>query len=100
MEWVLLWLISAIVAATIASSKGRSAFGWFVLGCLISIFAVLFVAVLPSRKTAPTLVGGEVVTPQTHTRCPACKGHVHREATVCMHCKGPLLPRPASPGNV
>lgn len=95
MEWVLLWLISAVVAAAVASSKGRSAFGWFLLGCLISVFAVLFVAVLPSKK-GTQLVGGEVVTHETHVRCPSCKGFVHREATRCMHCREPLLPHPIS----
>lgn len=40
-ELVVFWLICAVIAAAIASSKGRSGFGWFLLGCLFSVVAVL-----------------------------------------------------------
>lgn len=94
MELFFLWIICAIVAAVIASSKGRSAFGWFLLGCLISIFAVILVAVLPSQKPAAVLAGAEVASPATHVRCPDCKELVLREALVCKHCHAKLIPQP------
>ena len=85
-------VLCAIVAAVIASSRGRSAFGWFIIGALINIFAIILVAILPSKKQAPIMVGGEVATPETHVRCPWYKGLVRKEATVCMHCRKGLTP--------
>jgi hypothetical protein len=92
MELAVLWVICAAISAAIASSKGRSGIGWFFLGLLISIFAVILVAVLPSLKEKPIIVGGEIATPSTHVRCPKCKGLVPKEAEICMHCRSTLVP--------
>lgn len=99
MSWIIFWLVCAGVSAAIASSKGRSVFGWFLLGCLISIFAVILVAVLPSKKKAPVIVGGEVATAATHIHCPKCMGLVNKKAAVCMHCRSPLDGTSATPGQ-
>lgn len=103
MELVAFWLIGAVVTGIVAASRGRSGFGWFLLGCLISFFALILVALLPSKRAAPPVqfVGGEVATPKTHVRCPECKGLVHKEARKCMHCGATLIPaseQPAHPG--
>lgn len=50
MEILLIWLLCAVAAAVIASAKGRSGFGWLLLGMLIGIFAVIIVACLPNLK--------------------------------------------------
>ena len=50
MELLFFWLMFAITAAVIGSAKGRSGFGWFILGLPFGIFAVLIVACLPSLK--------------------------------------------------
>lgn len=34
-------------------------------------------------------------TPQTHVRCPWCKELVHKEASVCGHCRKSLTPASA-----
>lgn len=47
-------LVCGIIAAIIASSKNRSAFGWFLLGCMFNIIAILFVGFMPALKQAPT----------------------------------------------
>lgn len=85
-------VLCAIVAAVIASSKGRSFFGWFLIGMLINVFAIILVAALPTKKPAPVIVDGEVATPETHVRCPWCKGLVRKEASICMHCRKSLTP--------
>ena len=54
---VLIWVICGVFAAVIASSKGRSAGGWLVLGLLFGIFGLILVACLPSLKVSqPTVV--------------------------------------------
>jgi hypothetical protein len=70
MTFFFIWLVCAIVAGVIASSRGRSGFGWFLLGCIIGIFAVILVAILPSKKEPAGVVGGEIATAETHIRCP------------------------------
>lgn len=81
----------------IASSRGRSGFGWFLLGCVIGVFAVILVAVLPSQKEQAIVVGGEVATAATHIRCPWCKGLVRKDAALCMHCRKELVPDTTPP---
>ena len=101
MEYIaLIWVFSAIVAGAIANNKGRSGFGWFLLGLMFSVLAVIFVALLPSKKAPAMIVAGEAVTPETHIRCPTCKGFVHKEAAVCMHCKQALVPASRQPHAV
>lgn len=97
MELFLFWFICAVVTGIVASSRGRSGFGWFLLGIPLGIFALILVALLPSLKSpvqaaSPTYVGGEVATPATHVRCPDCKGLVHKEARKCLHCGTTLVP--------
>ena len=46
MEIVIVWFIIAFICAAVASNKGRSTGGWFVLGMLFSFFALIVVALL------------------------------------------------------
>jgi hypothetical protein len=84
MEYVILWLLSGLVAMIIARSKERDGGGWFALGCLFGPFA-LVVAVLPSLKTDPNSP-----SPETPGRCPHCAEPVLKEAKVCKHCSGQI----------
>jgi hypothetical protein len=88
MTFILFWLGCAIVSAIIASSKGRSAFGWFLIGALFGIFALLLVVVLPSLKRDPN-----APTPDTHVKCPDCRELVIRDARKCKHCGVSLIPQ-------
>ena len=50
----LLWLLSGIAAGAIGSSKGRFGFGWFLLGLVLGVFALVMVIAMPVReKRAP-----------------------------------------------
>jgi hypothetical protein len=44
-------LVPAIGSAAIARSKGRSWIGWAILGFLLSLIALVVVAVLPARRS-------------------------------------------------
>ena len=87
MEFAFLWLVIAVVTGIVASSRGRSGFGWFILGFLISIFALILVALLPSLKRDP-----QAPHPDTHVRCPDCQELVQAEARKCKHCGAKLIP--------
>lgn len=43
-------VIASIVCAVIAATKGRSPLGWGILGLIFSIFTLIVVAVIPSKK--------------------------------------------------
>jgi len=88
MELGLLWFGIAIVTGIAASARGRSGFGWFLLGLLFSLLALIVVLVLPSKKTDPN-----APTPETHVRCPDCRELVLKEARVCKHCGCKLIPQ-------
>jgi hypothetical protein len=43
-------VIAAIISAVIAGTKGRNPIGWGILGLFFSIFTLIVVAVIPSKK--------------------------------------------------
>lgn len=90
MELLIFWLAVAVVTAVIASSKGRSGFGWFLLGCALSLLALILVAVLPTKKVAPR--DPNAPSPDTHVRCPDCRELVYKDARKCKHCGTGLVP--------
>lgn len=47
---LLFMMFFAIVCACIANSKDRSTIGWFILGFIFGIIALIIVALLPSLK--------------------------------------------------
>jgi len=46
MEFILIWVFFAILAAVIADKNGRSVIVWGLLGLAFGIFAVVIVAVM------------------------------------------------------
>jgi hypothetical protein len=44
-------IIAAIVCALIAGMKGRNPFGWGILGLFFSIFTLVVIIVIPSKKS-------------------------------------------------
>jgi len=47
---VVVRVVCGVIAAAIASSKGRNVFGWFVIGFLITCIGIIIVAVLSNLK--------------------------------------------------
>lgn len=85
MEIFIGWIVFSIVAGVVASSKGRSGFGYFLLSLVLSpLIGIILAAALPSLSQAPR--------PDTHVRCPDCRELVLNEARVCKHCGCRLVP--------
>lgn len=95
MEIGIFWLICAILTGAVASSKGRSGFGWFILGGLFSLLALLAVGLMPPIKQQDALTP----TPETHVRCPDCRELVFMDAVKCKHCGAILVPTEPEPSN-
>ncbi len=95
MEIILGWLGFAVVVALIASSKGRSGFAWFLVSLIFSpLVGGILVLVLPrvGLTAAPRDEVGQLITPETHVRCPECRELVRGDAHKCKHCGTALIP--------
>lgn len=79
------WLVVAGFTAAIASAKGRNGAGWFVLGLLFSLVALIAAAAMPSLKPAPVArpVGAEA---EAEKKCPRCAETVKAAAKICRFC--------------
>jgi uncharacterized BrkB/YihY/UPF0761 family membrane protein len=48
---LVVWIVIMIWIYNIAKRKGRHALGWLILGFFFSIFALIVLLVLPSKRT-------------------------------------------------
>jgi uncharacterized membrane protein YeaQ/YmgE (transglycosylase-associated protein family) len=93
MGFLVLWIIFGVVTGVIAASKGRSGFGWFLIGCVLGIFGLILVAVMPSLKPQAVTVTNasdnaprQVSDSRPTKSCPECGETVLQVANVCKHC--------------
>jgi len=91
MEYAVIWLFFAIIAAALASAKGRSGLAWFCLGLLFGPFAWA-VALLPSLKPRPW--NFLPAAPEKLRPCPECAELIKPEARKCRFCRSPVTPLP------
>lgn len=50
---LVIWILFGIGAAIAASNKGRSGFGWFLLGILLGPFALLYALLVAPKQPKP-----------------------------------------------
>lgn len=81
MAILIIWIIGAAIAWTVANNKGRSTGGWTLAALLLSPLVVLILLVLPSIK-------GEDATRQ----CPYCAETIKAGASICRFCNKEVTP--------
>ncbi len=78
---LVLWIGLAIAAGAIASSKGRSGFGYFLLTLLLPIIGIVIAAFI-----APIRKDGSPQPPGTFVDCKACLRPYRNTLASCPHC--------------
>lgn len=92
MEIVIGWIVFSILAGFIASEKGRSGPGFFLLSLILSPLFGVLAAIFAARRevdkteTPLTIRNGRAVRMETSKPCPFCAETIKIEAVVCKHC--------------
>ncbi|WP_236175940.1 hypothetical protein [Pseudomonas pseudonitroreducens] len=82
MEWLILfWLVIGALTAAAAGSKNRSRLGWFFLGLMFPLPALLIVVAFPPKPSPEKLAEERDSRP-----CPFCAESIKKAAVKCKHC--------------
>ncbi len=77
----IIWVIAAIAAGIIASSKNRNVAGWALATFLLSPLLIIIILVLSKKEGSP-----KILATQGSKKCPFCAEEIKAEAIVCKHC--------------
>lgn len=92
---ILAWLGCAIGAGAIASSKGRSGFGYFVLGFFLPFIGLLIaIGISDQRQQIAAASFGRQIKHDDLVNCWSCRRPYRADRSSCPDCGSPRQPDP------
>lgn len=82
------WFICAIFCAIVASNKGRSGFGWLIVGAIFGIFGLLLAVGMPAldQSQRKGLLHLDLHPDRKYRKCPECAETIRSDAKRCRFC--------------
>lgn len=80
MIYLIIWISLGIVGAMIASGKGNSGCGGFILGVLLGPLGLLISFFSSDNEEGKRKKSGDT------KKCPYCAEYVKQDAVICKHC--------------
>lgn len=89
LAWTVAW---AVVCGAVASARGRSFFGWFLIGALISPLALIVLFAMENLAETKRRNLRAAEESRDLRECPFCAESIKRQATVCKFCRKEVVP--------
>lgn len=87
MEIVFGWIVLSLLAGYVASTKNRSAFGYFLLSLILSpIIAFIALIAVPAIPDGANRIDSNGFKVKVNRTCPFCAEAIQPAAIVCKHC--------------